>query len=229
MNFDLDFIIDSLIKIFASVVCGSLLGLERKHRYQVMGMRTLVLISVSSTLLSILSYLLTEIQVQKGFDGGDPTRIIAGVVSGIGFLGGGTIIHQGMNIRGLSSAAVVWTASALGLAIGAGLYLQSGVVIVIALIMLVYLDKFEEKLFPGGKNKKVHMVYQDNDDVDLSKVRLCLEKEGFRVMDVNISRIMASHQLILHYTVKAPNADEFNSVISELDKIGQLEEFSMTD
>ena len=152
------FYLDSVLKMLASTLAGAILGLERKHRYQIVGMRTLVLISVSSTLLSILSYALTEIQTAKGFDGGDPTRIIAGVVSGIGFLGGGAIIHQGMNIKGLTSAAVVWTASAIGLALGAGLYAQSFMVLVIAIFFLLFLEKIESRYFLAGQSKVLHVV-----------------------------------------------------------------------
>ena len=224
----MDFYIDSLLKILASVVSGAILGLERKHRYQVVGMRTLVLISVSSTLLSILSYSLTEIQASKGFYGGDPTRIIAGVVSGIGFLGGGAIVHQGLNIRGLTSAAVVWTAAAIGLALGAGLYEQSILVLAVAIFLLVVLEKIESRYFLAGRNKTLHIVFGDG-DVDLPAVKAAIERFGFKVTDLNISRIMADGRVILRYSVKSPDMDSYNSVIDDISKLGRLEEFSVTD
>ncbi len=225
---DMNFFIECLVKIAASSLFGALLGLERKYRFQVVGMRTLVLISVSSTLLSILSYYLPEIQTAKGFDGGDPTRIIAGVTSGIGFLGGGAIIHQGLNIKGLTSAAVIWTASALGMAIGVGLYAQSAIVLVVALFMLVFLEKIEEKFFPAGRSKTLHIVYND-ENADLVKVKSIIEHHGFKVTDLNMSRIMESNQIILRYTVKAPIKDEFADVIEALKEVNGLSEFSMTD
>ena len=219
---------DSCLKIFASVVAGIILGLERKHRYQVVGMRTLILISVSSTLLSILSFTLTELQTAKGFYGGDPTRVIAGVVSGIGFLGGGAIVHQGLNIRGLTSAAVVWTAAAIGLALGAGLYAQSLLVLVVAIVLLIVLEKIESRYFLAGRNKILHIVF-GNDQLDLTAVKNAIEQNGFKVTDVNISRIMADKKIILRYSVKSPDFDTYTAVIEELARVGELEEFSMTD
>ncbi len=219
---------DSCLKIFASVVAGIILGLERKHRYQVVGMRTLILISVSSTLLSILSFTLTELQTAKGFYGGDPTRVIAGVVSGIGFLGGGAIVHQGLNIRGLTSAAVVWTAAAIGLALGAGLYAQSLLVLVVAIVLLIVLEKIESRYFLAGRNKVLHLVF-GNDQLNLAAVKAAIEQNGFKVMDVNISRIMADKKIILRYSVKSPDVDTYTNVIDALARVGDLEEFSMTD
>lgn len=226
----LDFYIDSLIKILASSISGAILGLERKHRYQVVGMRTLVLISVSSTLLSILSYSLTEIQTGKGFYGGDPTRIIAGVVSGIGFLGGGAIVHQGLNIRGLTSAAVVWTAAAIGLAIGAGLYEQSLIVLAVAIFLLLVLEKIESRFFLAGRNKTLRLVFADGErGIDLGAIKKVIESYGFKVTDLNIKRIMADKTVILLYSVKSPDMDDYDRVIGELSKLGNLEEFTLKD
>ncbi|MBQ3687177.1 MAG: MgtC/SapB family protein [Treponema sp.] len=224
----MDFYLVSFLKILASSVSGAVLGLERKHRYQVVGMRTLVLISVSSTLLAILSYSLTEIQTGKGFYGGDPTRVIAGVVSGIGFLGGGAIVHQGLNIRGLTSAAVVWTAAAIGLALGAGLYEQSLLVLAVAIFLLVVLEKIESRFFLAGRNKVLHLVF-GNDQLNLAAVKAAIEQNGFKVTDVNISRIMADKKIILRYSVKSPDVDTYTNVIDALARVGELEEFSMTD
>ncbi len=204
------------------------MGLERKTRNQVVGMRTLVLISVSSALWAVISYSLTEIQAAKGFDGGDPTRVIAGVVSGIGFLGGGAILRQGLNVKGLTSAAIVWTTSAIGTAIGVGLYAEAALVLVIAVFLLLALEKVEEKFFPAGKSKTLHIVY-DNDDVDMEKVKDTIEQNGFIVKDLNMSRIMASKQIILRYTVKSPSKDDFTDVINDLKNISSLSEFSVTD
>lgn len=185
------------------------MGLERKTRNQVVGMRTLVLISVSSALWAVISYSLTEIQAAKGFDGG-------------------AILRQGLNVKGLTSAAIVWTTSAIGTAIGVGLYAEAAFVLVIAVFLLLALEKVEEKFFPAGKSKTLHIVY-DNDDVDMEKVKDTIEQNGFIVKDLNMSRIMASKQIILRYTVKSPSKDDFTDVINDLKNISSLSEFSVTD
>ncbi|MCR5761783.1 MAG: MgtC/SapB family protein [Treponema sp.] len=228
MILDYDFIKECFLKFFLSVIAGIVMGLERKTRNQVVGMRTLVLISVSSSLWSVISYALTEIQVAKGFYGGDPTRIIAGVVSGIGFIGGGAILHQGLNVKGLTSAAIIWTTAAIGTAIGVGLYAEAAFILIIAVFLLLFLEKVEDKFFPAGKNKTLHIIY-DNEDIDMEKVKETIERHGFIVKDLNMSRIMASNQIILRYIVKSPSKDDFTDLINELKKISSLSEFSVTD
>lgn len=216
MNFDLQ----CIIKIAASIVCGFVLGIERKSRNQFVGTRTLILICVSSTLFTNISLYLSK--------AGDPTRIISCVVSGIGFLGGGAILRQGLNIKGLTSAAIIWTTAALGLSIGVGLYLQSAIVLISIVLLLVILEKAEEKWFPAGRSKTLHLVFE-SDSMDMVKVKAAIEKFGFKISDLNMSKVIASHQTILHYSVKAPKEDDFSSLIKELKLIGDLSEFSITD
>jgi putative Mg2+ transporter-C (MgtC) family protein len=222
---DWKFILDCAIKIFASLICGFVLGVERKARQQVVGMRTLILISVSSTLLSILSIYMAHL---PGVPTGDPTRIAAGVISGIGFLGGGAILHQGLNIKGLTSAAIIWAASALGLALGAGLYIQSALALILFVVSLVLLEKVEEKWFPAEQNKTLHLVYEEN-KLDLVKIKLIIEKNGLVVKDLNISKVMSQKQTILRYTVKAPREADVMALAEDLKKAGTLSEFSVTD
>lgn len=220
-----NFVLECVIKLLASFICGFVLGIERKFRQQVVGMRTLILISVSSTLLSILSIYMAALTGQPT---GDPTRIAAGVVSGIGFLGGGAILRQGLNIKGLTSAAIMWTASALGLAIGAGLYIQSGVALVLLVFSLVVLEKVEERWFPAEQNKMIHLVYEEN-SLDLTKIKSILESSGLVVKDLNISKVMSQKQTILHYSVKSPREADLMALAEKLKSVAPLSEFSITD
>jgi len=222
---NLQFLIECAVKIFASFLCGFILGIERKSRQQVVGMRTLILISVSSTILSILSIYMAHI---TGVPTGDPTRIVAGVVSGIGFLGGGAIMKQGMNIKGLTSAAIIWTASALGLVIGAGLYIQAGISLVVFMLSLVVLEKVEERWFPAEQSKTLHLVYEE-DSLDLEKIKSIIQLNGIFVKDINISKVMSVKQTILRYTVKTPREVDFMKLSEDLKAAGVLSEFSLTE
>lgn len=215
---DMTFLLDSLIKIAVSAICGCLLGAERKSGNHAVGMRTITLISVSSTLLGIISYRTS----------GDPMRLNAAVINGIGFLGGGTILRQGLNIKGLTSAAIIWTAASLGIAISAGLFVQTAVITFLVIIMLFVLGKVEGKWFPTERSKEIHMVF-DNDDVDIKKIKAAMENAGLVTVDMNVSRIFASHQILLHYAVKARREDDYSLLITELKEIGELAEFSITD
>ncbi len=223
-SFDWKFILICSIKILLSIICGFILGVERKSRNQAVGIRTLILICVSSALLSILSIYVPTISIKNA----DSTRIIAGVISGIGFLGGGAIMRQGMNIKGLTSAAIIWTAAALGLALGVGLYVQSAVVLVIVELILVLIEKLEYRLFPAAKSKGLHLYFEDS-TVDMKKIRQIIESNGIKICDLNITRDLSRNSLILHYSIKLSGLENFEPVVQELSHIGKLTEFSITD
>ena len=109
-----NFYIDCLVKLAAAFVCGLFLGIERKRRFHSVGIRTLILISISSMAMGMVSYLMADM----GGVTGDPTRIAAGVITGIGFIGGGVIMKQGLNIKGLTTAAIIFGTAGIGLTCG---------------------------------------------------------------------------------------------------------------
>ena len=221
---DTSFVFESASKLIAAAVCGCLLGLERKSRNHDVGMRTLVLICVSSALLSLLSSFMSS----SGGATGDPSRIAAGVISGIGFLGGGAIMKQGLNITGLTSAAVIWTASSFGLAIGAGLWLQVAVALVLVLLLLVLLEKLEERLFPAVKTKTMSLTLNQT-RVDLARVTAAIASQGLIVSDVDLSSTISKQQTTLRYKVKVPKGFDFFPLIDLLQQVADLADFSVTN
>lgn len=138
--------IDMVIRLSLAFAAGLIIGFERSSRRQVAGLRTHILISVGACLLMILSVWLPQ---QLG--SGDPGRIAAQVVSGMGFLGAGAIIRLGTNIRGLTTAASLWLIAAIGLALGAGLFIAAGATALLAFITLFILNKVERKIFPDDQ------------------------------------------------------------------------------
>ena len=221
---DWSFVLSCTVRLVASIVCGFVLGIERKSRNQAVGIRTLVLICVSSTLLSILSIYVPLISERSA----DSARIIAGVVSGIGFLGGGAIMRQGMNIKGLTSAAIIWTAAAVGLSLGAGLYVQSAIVLLVVELILILIEKLERKLFPAIKKKAMHLTFVES-PVDQEKISAAIEHDGIKICDMNITRNLESGISVLHYSINLSDPKDFEPLIQEILKIGRLKEFSITD
>ena len=226
--FDSQLIIECIIRVLLSVITGFALGLERKSRLQVIGMRTLILISVSSCLLGMLSTFQAGIH-DFGFQvDGDPTRISAGVVSGVGFLGGGAIVRQGLNIKGLTSAAIIWASMSIGLSFGSGLYIPPLIVVTIVLISLLWLERLEEKMFPAGRAKTLHLVFE-RDDVDIEKVREAIRSCGLLVTDVNLSRVFKTHQIIMRLVVRSPKKIDYKILCDRLNEVCQLGELSLSD
>lgn len=135
--------IDIVLRLCLAFAAGGILGLERSSRRQVAGLRTHILIAVGASCLMMLS-----IWLPQQMNSGDPGRIAAQVVSGMGFLGAGAIIRLGNNIRGLTTAASLWLVAAIGMTIGAGMYIAALTAVILAIITLMVLNKVERKIFP---------------------------------------------------------------------------------
>jgi putative Mg2+ transporter-C (MgtC) family protein len=115
-------------RLLTAALLGALLGFEREMKQKSAGLRTNVLIALGSALFTVMSYEMAE------GDAADPSRIAAQIVTGIGFLGAGAIIRQGLSVRGLTTAAGLWVVAAIGMAVGAGYYsaalIATGIVLV---------------------------------------------------------------------------------------------------
>ncbi len=127
--------------VMSALLCGAV-GLEREARGRSAGLRTHMLVGLSSCLLMIVSILVAQSFGEAHIF--DPGRIAAGVVTGMGFLGAGTIIRYGESIRGLTTAASLWSVTALGLAVGAGFYLAAYISTALILITLFALSMVEK-------------------------------------------------------------------------------------
>ena len=216
------FVVDCCFKIFLSAVFGIILGIERSNRMHAIGIRTMLLITTSCALLGILSYYGAE-NPAKAL--GDPTRIAAGVVTGVGFLGGGVIMHQGFNIKGITTAALIWTAAALGLSVGYGLYIPSIVVFVLVILTLPLFKKIERTYFPASRIKTIHLIYS-NDDVDMESVKIILTSCGIFLRDINYSNSFDEDKFKVEIIVNTPAIVDFAALGKKLKKTGELAKFS---
>lgn len=132
-----------LLRLILSAIIGGLIGMEREANNRPAGLRTHVLVTLGSTLVMLISmYGFSGMQVQ-----GDPARLAAQVVSGIGFLGAGTILRTGNSIKGLTTAASLWVCGCIGLAIGNGYYLGGLITAGVVLFTLISLGFLEKKIF----------------------------------------------------------------------------------
>lgn len=216
--------IDYLVRLSASFLCGFFLGLERKIRQHTVGMRTLILISISSCMLSILSVYMAAF----GKIPGDSTRIAAGVITGIGFLGAGAIINQGLNIRGLTSAAVIFTASALGITCGSGLYFPALIVLLFSFIALCIIGKIEYLLFPAEKRKTIIFEYSTN-NIEVESLKAILKKYGIIVFNIDIDFSAETEKTTLLFSVKSPVKMDSISLCKEISQEENLINFSISD
>lgn len=132
-----------LVRLMASALLGGLIGFERQVHRRNAGLRTHTMVSLGSCLIMLTS--LYVFDIYKDVANLDPARIAAGVITGIGFLGAGTIIRDSEGVRGLTTAASLWVVAAIGLAAGVGFYSAAFFTTILALIVLYFLRYFETR------------------------------------------------------------------------------------
>ena len=147
--------LNAVFKLTLSLLLGCVVGLERKRKGQIAGLRTFALISMGATLAMILSIYIP--QEYMGLKNGDPGRVAAQVITGVGFLGAGAIIQMKGSVRGLTTAAGIWMVATIGMAVGVGMYLVSIIATLLIIFILVTLERYEHKLNIGQESKIVRV------------------------------------------------------------------------
>ena len=143
-------VVSWICRLITAVILGGIIGFEREHSHRPAGFRTHILVSVGSALI-----MMTAIYISKHVEGEvDLSRMSAQVVSGIGFLGAGTILREGFTVKGLTTAASLWTVSCVGIAVGAGFY--SGA-IAATIIIYVTLNSLKKVVVKGKAGKVIYV------------------------------------------------------------------------
>jgi putative Mg2+ transporter-C (MgtC) family protein len=166
----------SAVRLLISFLAGSLVGIEREMNNQPAGLRTHILISIGSTLVMLISIYIP----QTFHNSGDPGRIAAQVVSGIGFLGAGAILKFGADIKGLTTAASIWAMAAVGMAIGAGMFRVSIIGITVILFALTIMNLIEKKIFKQRSLRKIEIIVKKRN----SNIKII--GEVFKTFDLQI-------------------------------------------
>jgi putative Mg2+ transporter-C (MgtC) family protein len=235
----IDFFVDALtnpeitlpamiIRIFISMIAGFILGIERKLHLQNAGLRTHILICMSSCLMMIISLYIPQVLQQRLQNAGDPTRIAAQIVSGIGFLGGGAILRHGLNIKGLNSAATIWAAAGIGMAIGCGMAWVGMIVAVLCVICMVVFEKLESVYFPAEHSKQLELIFH-NDSIDFKLLKKDLLSYGLIIMNVDFTRDIEKQKTKIIYTVKTSDNLDIIGLTESLKDIGKIEKVKLTD
>ena len=212
--------LDFILRILLSIFCGLCLGLERKARKHPVGIRTLVFLSLSSCLLGITSCTMAK----NGIMTGDTTRIAAGVVTGVGFLGAGVIFRQGYNIHGLTTAAIIFTSSALGVACGDGLYIPVIITLAICMIMLTVVESVEHVFFPIEQAKLVKIEFKDK-NVNVPEISALIRNTGLSIADTDYKYDAETGKVVLFYKVFKPNIFDYNEFAEKISKLQNVRAF----
>lgn len=141
---------DQLLKVLIALIMGALLGVEREYKRKAAGMRTMTLICMSSAVFTILS-------AKLGFPG-SPDRVASNILTGVGFIGAGVIFKNDYTIDGITTAASIWIAAAIGMAIGMANYLLAATTLAGSLVVLIILEYFEKRI-SDINDKRLYTVY----------------------------------------------------------------------
>lgn len=205
------------LRLALSLAAGGIIGLERARRRQSAGLRTHILICLGATALMLLSIWLPE--QYEGSRSGDPGRIAAQVVSGIGFLGAGSIIRLGNTIKGLTTAASLWFIAAVGLIIGAGMYVPAALALGFSLFALVVLEPLERKLFPAERLKHLVITFTGNSDFP-EKARHEIEDFGLSVQSVDVEKNVKKGDSVVRFLVGIPVETDTGELYRRIKDIG---------
>lgn len=159
-------------RLLLSMILGSIVGFERRRRGQTAGVRTFSLIAMGSALAMVLS-----VYVAQKYSDGDPTRMAAQVISGIGFLGAGAIIQMKGSVRGLTTAAGIWMVANIGMAVGCGMYWVATIATGLILFILVLLERIEHRISMRSESRIIRVRVGEILH-DINKYREVMRKYG---------------------------------------------------
>lgn len=209
----------TVLRLVVSVVLGGIIGFERQQRGKTAGLRTHVLVSLGSCLVSILSVNL-YMGVQ-GLTNADPARLAAQVVSGIGFLGAGAIMKEGPMVKGLTTAASLWVVASVGLAVGVGAITGAVATTVLVVITLELLPRID-KLYNIGTTTTCPQydlaIYSQEKAGQIGRIGSVLGTLGVSILQIHIEDGEAGN-ISIPLTVKLPEKVKIEQVIAELHKI----------
>jgi putative Mg2+ transporter-C (MgtC) family protein len=218
-----------VLRLIVAAVLGSIVGMERERLNWAAGLRTHMLVCIGSALFMIVSFCgFTDVMSHEHIEL-DPSRIAAQVVSGIGFLGAGTIILRSKIVRGLTTAASLWTVAAVGLAVGGGLYIAAVTATGLIVIILAGLKPLERRLFRTQRQKLPTLVLIINRrETSLFAIELALEAENLRLQRMLIQDGNHPDEDRIKITLNRARHMDVLSITQQLRRIPGVREISHT-
>lgn len=212
------------IKLLISFILGAVIGIERQMRRRDAGMRTFTLICMGSTAAMLISIWIP--QSYPDFLNGDPGRIAAQVLTGIGFLGAGAIIQSHGSVQGLTTAACIWVVAVIGLAVGAGMYVAASITTLFALFVLVSLEKLEKRMFLDGVNK-ILSIHCSVSTPDLKLIRKTLESRNVYIISVSYEQNYETNSAVVTYKVNVNMNSSYSALFEEIRKLGYISQIKL--
>ena len=217
------------LRLIASLVIGGFIGLERSYHGRPAGFRTHALVCLSTSLLMLVTVYETRWfpQIAQGRISLDPTRMAQGIMTGIGFLGAGTIVKEGLSVRGLTTAASIWITAAIGILIGIGFYFPAGIATVLTLGVLSLFRLIENRI-PVELYAHCSVRFKRDEVMPESEMRRLLEDHGFNI--VNLNYWLNADENFFEYgmVIQTNRGDSTTKLTGTLGKIVSIKEFRIS-
>lgn len=216
-----------MIRLSIVLILSGAIGFERELKKQSAGFRTHILVGIGSCLLMLLSLYGFESFIEK-YDNVrfDPARIPSYVVSGIGFLGAGTIIVYGRTIRGLTTAASIWAVAGIGLVVGAGMYATALFTTILILLSLSFLNKFEKVFINRVVSRTIQIVVLP--EMDIKQITSALKSLNIEISELEIVSMENGFRNIFIKPMSNSKVDQIElfDVISKIENVKSISDKS---
>ena len=176
MDFSVE--LQDMIAMLVSVLCGGIIGFEREYKSKSAGFRTIILISLGSTIFTIVS--------KHGVGADD--RIAANIITGIGFIGAGVIFKDKVSVRGLTTAAVIWTSAAIGMTTGIGYHALALTLTAITLVILLMVTRVEKMIARLQKQKLISVMFRAPEFAQLYRLEDALSVQGLGIERLEVGK-----------------------------------------
>lgn len=211
--------LEVVLRLLAAGILGGLVGLEREVNNRPAGLRTHILVTSGAALIMLVSkYGFLDLGIST-----DPARLAAQVISGIGFLGAGTIIMHGNMVHGLTTAASLWTSAGIGLAIGAGYYVGAIACSFIMMFTLVILRAVENSIFVRRYNV-LHVIAKERVGL-IGEIGSVFAKHSLIIKHINMRQKENNDEVFINieFVLKMTKRTECNRVIEEINEIKDVQ------
>ena len=186
-------------KLSLAALLGGLVGLEREMHNQPAGLRTHMIVSIGACLVMLISIHVSEMSPAKS----DPGRVAAQVVAGVGFLGAGAIMRSGLSVRGLTTAACLWTVASVGLAVGCGFWKPATMATFLVLLATYFFQKVENRISKGRYLRRFVVHARESSSL-VGSLEDILQKGGSTVREVDIERNIVDKKMQVSITASCP-------------------------
>ncbi len=218
--------VGSIFKLILSMLLGAVVGYERRRKGQTAGVRTFSLISMGATLAMLLSIYVP--QEYMGLKNGDPGRIAAQVITGIGFLGAGAIIQMKGSVRGLTTAAGIWMMAIIGMAVGLGMYLLSIFASALILFILVQLERIEKRVSRGAESRIIR-ISLGTILHDIAEYRKVLKRHNIHLSNFYVDYDFEANETRLNLIVLVRETTNYIDLFSQFAKLYPTKAISLAN